>query len=176
MATSTSKLHVAFYLGPVAYYVNESETYFAAKGLKGPHITRISKSAFESAKTIYDEDYAQAESAQTESESVPASDPTPATVDAPAPIEAAPVTVDPSPVVEAETVQASDPILDGATRPDWDSMQTFERITLEDVQAVPALVARGLGFVAMGLAKVAAMGLGALAGLGLMGLRRCIAR
>lgn len=172
---SMSKLHVAFTFNNVSYYVNADSTYFAKKAESDTRITRISRSAFETAQGAFAfETECRAESAQTESDPAPVvesvtaesvTDPTPATVDAtPAPIEAAPAPVDPAPV------------MDGATRPDWAAMQSFERVTLEDVQAVPALVARGLGFAAMGLCKVAAMGIGAMVGLGLMGLKRAVAR
>ena len=170
MATSTSKLHVVFSFDHIDYYANDALSYFAKKGENDARITRISRANYEAAKAALDAELASIPTPAPVDpapvvESVPASDPTPATV---ATVEAAPVTVDPSPV--------SDPILDAVTRPDWAAQATFERVTLEDLQAVPGIVARGLGVACMATLKVAAMGLGALMGLGLMGLRRCIAR
>ena len=203
MSKSMSKLNVAFVLNSVYFYINQSGTYFAKKADGDTRTTRISRSAFESAqaqfesvkarselefrlyemrfdmdcigesdqlwseisalsdtelKSLVDEYEAEAAEemprldTESESESVPASDPTPAT----------PATV-------------SDPI-DAVTRPDWAAQQSFERITMEDLQAIPATVARGLGMAAMGAMKLAAMGIGAMLGLGLMGLRKVMAR
>lgn len=159
---SMSKLHVAFTFNNVSYYVNADSTYFAKKAESDTRITRISRSAFETAQGAFAfETECRAESAQTESdpapvvesapaESVPASDPTPATA-----------TVD---------------VVDATTRPDWAAQATFERITFEDLQSIPATVARGLGIATMATLKFAAMGIGALAGLGLMGLKRAVSR
>lgn len=160
---SMSKLHVAFTFNNVYYYVNADSTYFAKKAESDTRITRISRSAFETAQgALAFEAECRAESVTVDTtattESVPASDPTPATV----------ATVD--------VTATPAPIMDGATRPDWDAQQTFERVTFEDVQAVPALVARGLGIATMATLKFAAMGTGMIMGLALMGLKRAVSR
>lgn len=159
---SKSKLTLSFVFNSISYYVNQSQTYFAKKADTDTRITRISRANYEAAKAALDAELA----------SIPTPAPVPVTVDpapaTPAPIEAAPAPVDPTP--------ATAEVVDATTRPDWDSMQTFERITAEDLKAVPACVARGLGIATMATLKVAAMGTGMIIGLALMGLKRAVAR
>lgn len=162
--STTSKLTLSFVYDSISYYVNQSQTYFAKKANTDTRMTRISRVAYEAAQAQYEA--AQAQSVKAEAIQAPVkSAEMPATVDAtPAPIEA--------PVPDS----APSEVMDGTTRPDWAEMQTFERVTMEDLQRVPACIARGLGFVAMGALKLAAMGIGAMAGLGIMGLRKVMAR
>lgn len=170
---SKSKLTLSFVFNSISYYVNQSQTYFAKKADTDTRITRISRANYEAAKAALDAELA--------------SIPTPAPVDpvisapveaapaTPAPIEAAPAPVDPTPATVA-TVDATAEAVPATVRPDWEAQATFERVTFEDLQSIPATVARGLGIATMATLKFAAMGMGMIMGLALMGLKKAVAR